>query len=121
MSTTSNCPSCGRYVGPYGDKACSYCGAHLTGRTSIRVVKIAAITLATVGLVALWLAATHAEVPLIQIGQAGSTMNMAYVRLEGHCTRAPSYDPESDYLSFWMEDDTGEIRISAYRAETREI
>ncbi|RLC57939.1 MAG: hypothetical protein DRI80_14400, partial [Chloroflexota bacterium] len=115
----SHCPSCGRYVGPY--EACPYCGARLTGRTPIRVVKIAAIVLATVGLAVLWLAATRAEVPLIQIGQAGATMNMAYVRLEGHCTRAPTYDPESDYLSFWIEDDTGEIRISAYRAETRRI
>ncbi len=115
----SHCPSCGRYVGPHD--ACPYCGARLTGRTSIRIVKIAAVVLATVGLAALWLAATRAEVPLIQIGQAGATMNMAYVRLEGHCTRAPSYDPESDYLSFWIEDDTGEIRVSAYRAETRQI
>ena len=115
----SHCPSCGRYVGPH--EACPYCGAHLTGRTSIRGVKIVAILLATVGLAALWFAATRAEVPLIQIGQAGATMNMAYVRLEGHCTRAPSYDPESDYLSFWIEDDTGEIRVSAYRAETRQI
>jgi DNA/RNA endonuclease YhcR with UshA esterase domain len=115
----THCPSCGRYVGPY--EACPYCGAHLTRRIPIRVVKIAAILLATVGLAALWFAATRAQVPLIQIGQAGATMNMAYVRLEGHCTRAPSYDPESDYLSFWIEDDTGEIRVSAYRAETRQI
>ncbi|MCP4544708.1 MAG: hypothetical protein GY832_47010 [Chloroflexi bacterium] len=118
-TTTSHCLSCGRYVGPH--EACPYCGAHLTGRTSIRAVKIVAILLATVGIVILWFAATRAEIPLIQIGQAGATMNMAYVRLEGHCTRAPSYDPESDYLSFWIEDDTGEIRISAYRAETQQI
>ena len=119
MSTTSHCPSCGRYVGPY--EACPYCGARLTGRTSIRSVKIAAILLATVGIAVLWFAATHAEVPLIQIGQAGATMNMAYVRLQGCCTRAPSYDPESGYLSFWIEDDTGQIYVSAYRAETRQI
>jgi DNA/RNA endonuclease YhcR with UshA esterase domain len=116
---TSHCPSCGQYVGPH--EACPYCGAHLTGRTSIRAVKIAATLLATVGLAVLWFAATHAEVPTIEIGQTGATMNMAYVRLEGHCTRAPSYDPESDYLSFWIEDDTGEIRVSAYRAETRQV
>jgi DNA/RNA endonuclease YhcR with UshA esterase domain len=115
----SHCPSCGRHAGPY--EACPYCGARLTGRTPIRIVKIAAILLTTVGLVALWFAATRAEVPRIQIGQAGATMNMAYVRIQGQCTREPSYDPESDYLSFWLADQTGEIRVSAYRAETREI
>lgn len=115
----SHCPSCGRYVGPH--EACPYCSAHLTGRTSIRTVKIVAIFLATVGLAALWFAAVHVEIPIIQIGQAGATMNMAYVRLAGRCTRTPTYDPESDYLSFWIEDETGEIRISAYRAETRQI
>ncbi len=115
----SHCPNCGRYVGPY--ETCPYCGARLTGRTSIRGVKIVAVALATVGLAILWFAATHAEVPRVMIGQAGATMNMAYVRVEGHCTCAPTYDPESETLSFWIEDDTGEIRVSAYRAETRQI
>ncbi len=115
----NHCPSCGRYTGPH--EACPYCGARLTGRTSIRVVKITAIVLATVGLAALWFAATHTEIPLVQIGQAGATMNMAYVRIKGRCTRTPSYDPEGEYLSFSIEDETGEIRISAYRAETQQI
>ncbi|HDQ72977.1 MAG TPA: hypothetical protein ENN19_12915 [Chloroflexi bacterium] len=115
----SDCPSCGRYAGPH--EVCPDCGAHLLGRTSIRAIKITAILLATAGLVALWFAAINAEAPLISIGQAGATMNMAYVRLAGRCIRAPSYDPESDYLSFWLQDDTGEIRVSAYRAETRAI
>jgi DNA/RNA endonuclease YhcR with UshA esterase domain len=115
----SHCPSCGRYAGPY--EACPYCGARLAGRVPVRLVKIAAILLATVGLVLLWFAATRTEVDLIQIGQAGATMNMAYVRLEGRCTREPAYDSESDYLSFWLEDSTGEIRVSAYRAETRQL
>jgi hypothetical protein len=115
----SHCPSCGRYVGPY--EACPYCGACLVGRTPIRVVKIVAVLLATLGLAALWFAATCAEVPLVKIGQVAATMNLAYVRVGGRCTRSPSYDPESGYLSFWIEDDTGEIRIAAYRAETQQI
>ncbi len=115
----SDCPSCGRYVGAH--EACPYCGAGLTGRASIRTVKIASIALATVGLVALWLFAINTETPLITIGQAGATMNMAYVRLTGRCTRTPTYDPESDYLSFWLQDDTGEIYVTAYRAEARAI
>jgi len=115
----SHCPSCGRYTGPH--EACPYCGARLTGRTSIRTVKIIAVILASVGLAALWFAATRAEIPLVQIGQAGATMNMAYVQIEGRCTRAPSYDPDGEYLSFSIEDETGNIRISSYRAETRQI
>lgn len=117
--TTGRCPSCGRYTGPYD--ACPYCGARFTGRLSMRLVKVAAVLLSAVGLIVLWWAATRAEVPLISIGQAGATMNMAYVRLIGHCTRPPTYDPANDYLSFWIADDTGEIRISAYRAETQQI
>jgi DNA/RNA endonuclease YhcR with UshA esterase domain len=93
----------------------------MTGRTPIRVVKVAALALATVGLAVLWLVATRAEVPTIAIGQAGATMNLAYVRVEGRCTRTPSYDPEADTLSFWMADETGELRVTSYRAETRAL
>jgi DNA/RNA endonuclease YhcR with UshA esterase domain len=118
---TGSCPSCGRYVGPHGNEACPHCGARLTERITIRTVKIVATLLASVGLAVLWFAATRAEVPLIRIAQIGATMNMASVRVAGTCTRAPTYDPTSGYLSFWIDDGTGEVRVSAYRAETERI
>ncbi len=115
----SHCPSCGRYVGPR--EACPYCSARMTGRTPVRAVKIVALMLATVGLGILWFTAIYADVPLIEIGQAGATMNLAYVRIAGHCTQTPSYNPEDDYLSFWLADDTGDIYVAAYRGATRQL
>ncbi|HEY89788.1 MAG TPA: hypothetical protein G4N98_08690 [Thermoflexia bacterium] len=113
------CPSCGRFVGPYA--TCPYCGTHLQGRLPLRVVKIAAILLATVGLVALWWAARQLEIPLLTVAEAQGTMNMAYVRLQGHISRSLSYDPEGGYLGFWVDDGTGEVRVSAYRDVTAEL
>jgi DNA/RNA endonuclease YhcR with UshA esterase domain len=112
----SHCSSCGKYVGPY--QACPYCGARQTGRTKIRTIKAAAAVLATVGLIALWLAATRAPIPLIQVGQAEATMSMAYARVEGHVVRGPTYYADSGYLAFSLRDSTGEIRVSAYANET---
>ncbi len=115
----ARCPSCGRFVGPY--ERCPYCGTELHRRLSLRAVKIAALLLATVGLLGLGWMAAHAEVPLITAAQAGGTMNMAYVRLRGKVVRSLTYDPESGYLAFWLDDGTGEVRISAYRQATQTL
>ena len=115
----ATCPSCGRYVGPTDAGTCSYCGARLTGRMTLRALKIGALGLAVLGLILLWWFATHSPVPTLKIGQAQATMNFAYVRVEGQVTRAPSYDPDSGYLSFWIADDTGEMLVSSYRATTQ--
>jgi len=115
----SHCPSCGRYVGPHD--ACPICGARMSARLPVRTVKLAAIALATAGMAVLWFAATQAEVPAVTIGQAGATMNLAYVRVEGRCTSVPSYDPQTEYLSFWIADETGELYITSYRAETEAL
>jgi DNA/RNA endonuclease YhcR with UshA esterase domain len=115
----ATCPSCGRYVGPTDADTCSYCGARLTGRMTLRALKIGALSLAVLGLILLWWFATHSPLPVLKIGQAQATMNFAYVRVEGQVTRAPSYDPDSGYLNFWIADDTGEMLVSSYRATTQ--
>ena len=115
----SECPSCGRFTGPYA--TCPYCGAHLQGRTSLLVLKIMAAALAVLGLGGLWFAATRVQAPLVQIGQIGGMMNMAYVRVEGLVTKGPDYDPQGEGLSFTVNDYTGELRVAAYRADAREL
>jgi DNA/RNA endonuclease YhcR with UshA esterase domain len=112
----SHCSQCGRYVGPY--EACPYCGSRMAGRIPVRVVKVAAVGLATVGLFLLWQAATRSAVPRVQIGRAGATMNFAYARVEGWVVRGPDFYADSGYLAFTVADDSGEIRVSAYRGET---
>jgi len=90
-------------------------------RTSMRLVKLTVVLLATVGLVSLWTVAIHTEIPTVTIGQVGATMNLAYVRVMGRCSRSSSYDPRSGTLSFWIADDSGEIRVSSYGAKTRAL
>lgn len=111
----SHCSQCGRYVGPY--EACPYCGARIAGRLSVRTAKFTAAVLATVGLAVMWLAATRSPVSRIEIGQAEATMNMAYARVEGEVVRGPTYYADSGYLSFTVDDGTGEIYVCAYRKE----
>ncbi len=115
----TDCPSCGRYVGPYD--LCPYCGARQAGRVRIRALRIAAVVCATIGLALLWFVATRSQVPLVQVGGIDAAMNMAYVRLAGTCVDAPSYDASSGYLSFWIHDGTGDIRVSSYREETQRL
>lgn len=109
----THCPSCGRFVGPY--ETCPYCGARQAPRVSLRAVKWAAILLATGGLALLWVAAVRLPLPHISIGQASATMNFAYVEIAGQVVRGPTYNPDSQSLSFTVADDTGEMRVWAFR------
>ena len=115
----SECPSCGRFVGPLD--ACPYCGATIHRRLSLRMAKVAAVVLALGGLLALWVAATHAEPPTLSIADVKNTMNWAYVRVQGTVTRYPAYDPATGNLKFWVWDGSGDLMVTAYRAEAQAL
>ena len=90
----------------------------MRGRLSLRVVKVLALLLATFGLGALWWTARHTDLPQLTVGEAQGLMNLAYVRMAGRVSRGVTYDPEGGYLSFWLDDGTGEAYVAAYRDVT---
>lgn len=116
----SECPSCGRFTGPY--ETCPYCGAHLRGRAPLRWLKIAALVLALAGLGGLWFLATRTEIPRVRNDQVSGMMNMAYVRIEGRVSRGPNYNPDSQTLTFYVTDESGEeLMVSAFRSQAARL
>ncbi|MCS7177689.1 MAG: OB-fold nucleic acid binding domain-containing protein [Anaerolineae bacterium] len=115
----SHCLSCGRYIGPY--ETCPYCGARQAPRVSLRAVKWATLALATLGLALLWVLATRLPLPRISIHQASATMNFAYVEIAGQVVRGPTWNPDSRALSFTVADETGEMRVWAFRDVVDEL
>jgi DNA/RNA endonuclease YhcR with UshA esterase domain len=115
----NDCPSCGRFVGP--QPACPYCGAAVGQRLAVRLFKYGSLALALLGLAVLLVAARCSQVPTVEIGSLVGTMNWAYVRLEGTVSRQPAYDPETQALKLWVWDGTGEILVTAYRAEAEAL
>ncbi len=118
-SPDAHCPSCGRFVGPY--TSCPYCGAAISGRIPLKLVKTFALCLATLGLIVLWWLASRTEIPRLSVAEIEGMMNFAFVRIDGRITRSISYDPVSQYLGFWIDDGTGEIHVSAYRDTTQAL
>ena len=92
-----------------------------SGQLRLRALYWTALLLAGVGLFLLVVIARRSEVPTADIQDINETMNWAYVRIEGRVTRYPSYDQESGYLSFWVDDGSGEILVAAYRNESQAL
>lgn len=119
LSPVTHCPSCGRFVG--AQENCPNCNAHVSKRLPLRVLRYGAVALAVFGLLALWFVARRVDIPAIRIRDALNTMNWAYVRLRGMVIRTPAYDDQSGYLSFWLDDGSGQMMVSAYRQESQAL
>ncbi|MBN1658680.1 MAG: hypothetical protein JXA93_09780 [Anaerolineae bacterium] len=86
-------------------------------RLGVRILRYGSLALAVLGLVVLFGVAKQSVVPSVPVGGLGATMNWAYVQIEGVVSREPAHDTESGALKFWVRDPTGEIMVTAYRAQ----
>jgi hypothetical protein len=112
--SAARCPSCERYIGPVG--SCPYCGTDSDRPPAIRALRLAALTLAGVGLLFLYLMGRHRDTPLMTIGDITPMMNYATVRISGAVERSPYVSRRGgtvEYLSFQVDDGTGALRVSA--------
>jgi len=111
----ATCPSCDRFIGP-ADR-CPYCGADSAKAPILRHLRVAALGLAAVGLVFLYLMARAKETPAVRIGEISPAMNFATVRVSGVVSGVFVGDENGriNYVSFYLADPSGELQVKAYR------
>lgn len=110
------CFSCERYIGPAD--VCPYCGADAARAPALRALRYAALVLTVAGLAWLSVSARHRDLPVVAIARITATMNFARVRIVGDVQRDAYVSPrrgEPDYLSFVVADESGELRVQAWR------
>jgi len=116
------CPSCERFIGPAD--VCPYCEADSDKPPIIRRLRVAALLLAVVGLVFLYLMARNSDLPAVRIADMTPMMNFASVRING-TVESKVYikrkGEEIDYLSFYVNDGTGELQVQVSRETAREL
>ncbi|MFC1498146.1 hypothetical protein ACFLS1_06720 [Verrucomicrobiota bacterium] len=116
------CPGCERFIGPVD--VCPYCEAGSARNPVYRILRYSALILGIVGLAFLYLMVKHRELPVVKVGDINSMMNYAYVRVCGMVEKDAYIairNEEVDYLSFAIDDGTGQLRVAAYRDVAREL
>ena len=117
QSAEMACPACGRFVG--AAVKCPYCGAKVAKRMSLVALRWAAVLLATVGLVLLYLMARTREPELIRIGDIETTMNFGVVRLAGEVKNDPRPFKNGNGMSFNVADGSGSIIVFVDMAQRK--
>lgn len=115
------CPSCGRETPQQA--TCAQCGATLNPaqRLPLNLFKWGSLLLALAGVTALIISASRTAVPQVTLGQLNATANLAYVRVSGTVSTTPRYDSATNFLSFHLDDGTGDLIVNSYRAETQSL
>jgi hypothetical protein len=105
------CPACNRFTGPV--PVCPYCDIPIPLPPALRLIKATAILLASAGLLALWLAASRLQPPLVRIADISPAMNYARVRVAGRVAGAPRSGRNDGSINFTVNDGSGRLRIYA--------
>ncbi|HEY3290682.1 MAG TPA: OB-fold nucleic acid binding domain-containing protein [Anaerolineae bacterium] len=87
----------------------------------MRLLKGLIIILAIGGVAALVLASRASSRPLTKISSLNPAMNFAYVRISGKVFDFPIVSPTDGYLSFTVNDQSGDVRVTAYRSTVDEL
>jgi DNA/RNA endonuclease YhcR with UshA esterase domain len=87
----------------------------------MRLLKLLTIFLAVSSTLALVLASRATARPLTTIGAIQPSMNFAYVRVEGVVPGYPSLSAQDGFLSFRVQDQSGDMRVSAYRGVVEKL
>ncbi len=106
---SAGCTTCGRHVD--AGHRCPYCGA--CRPLPHRLLRIVALVLSVLGLVALYLAARARAPERVRIGDITPLMGFATVTVAGHVTRAPYLGDAGDFLMFRVDDGSGELQVVA--------
>jgi len=116
------CPSCNRFVGAYD--RCPYCGTSIPKRISLRALRCLALLVAITGVVCLHLMAMYRDIPTVKIADISPAMNFGYKRIIARASQPIRFYRDGDKISGCMltiEDDTGELRVRAYRPVAEEL
>lgn len=116
------CPNCGQFSGPRS--RCQHCGSSLNKRMSIRLLRYAAICLATLGLAGLYLMSTHSQTPTVPIDSIEPTMNFGRVCVEGKILAEPyikKVKGKIQYAVIKVADKTGQLSLFVKRNQVKSL
>ncbi len=116
---TGYCPSCERYIS--SSRSCPYCDCDAYCPPALKLLRIGAALLASLGLLLLYTFSITRPIPTVDIAELVPMMNYAVVRLTGTVATKPyvsrSDSGKADYLAFTLKNDNGrKVRVQAYNA-----